>query len=77
VVGLHPKNKRYAMRGVRKVTTVVPAGPRNSVGLDRGFNSLAVDLVMVISPLVTEEFDGGILGVSTDAGSWDVTSIGC
>jgi hypothetical protein len=56
------------MRGVRKVTTVVPAGPRNSVGLDRGFSSLAVDLVMAISPLVTDEFDGGILGVSTDAG---------
>lgn len=65
VVGLQPKNKRYAIRGVRNVTTVVPAGPKNSVGLDRGFNSLAEDLVMVISPLVTDEFDGGILGVSS------------
>jgi hypothetical protein len=40
---------------------VVPAGPRNSVGLDRGFRSLAVFLVMVISPLVTDEFEGGIV----------------
>jgi hypothetical protein len=63
------------MRGVRKVTTVVPAGPRNSVGLDRGFNSLAVDLAMVISPLVTEEFDGGMLSVSSGCRSWDVTRL--
>ena len=49
------------MSGVRKVTTVVPAGPRNSVGLDRGFSSWADFLVMVMSPLVTDEFEGGIV----------------
>lgn len=65
MVGLHPKKRRYAMRGVRNVTTVVPTGPRNSVGLDRGFRSFAVDFVMVISPLVTEEFDGGMLNVGS------------
>jgi len=40
---------------------VVPAGPRNSVGLDRGFSSWADFLIMVMSPLVTDELEGGIV----------------
>lgn len=42
------------------MTTVVPTGPRNSVGLDRGFRSAAVLRVMVAFPFVTDELEGGI-----------------
>lgn len=35
------------MSGVRKVTTSVPAGPRNSVGFDRGLSSAYVLFTLV------------------------------
>lgn len=46
------------------MTMVVPAGPRNSVGLDRGFRSMADLAVMVALPFVTEELEGDMIGGS-------------
>lgn len=69
------------MSGVRNVTTVVPAGPKNSVGRERGLSSAYVFWDWP-APLETAlDFDAGDFGgmlddddlkgrVRTDVSSW-------